>query len=66
MSTVFELAGFACVIAGVYLLLGLGACLLTAGVVLWLVAQALDGLQPVKLARAVVSDARTRRAARSR
>lgn len=44
MSTVLELAGFACIIAGVYLAAGLAAGILTAGLFFVVIALALDGL----------------------
>lgn len=44
MSTILEIAGYALIAAAFYVILGLGAALLVAGVELVIIAHAVDGV----------------------
>lgn len=52
LSTLLELAGLASIAVGVYVLLGLGACLLAGGAELLFVGYTADGVRPVNALKA--------------
>jgi len=66
LSTTLDLAGLACLIAGVLLLLGPGAALLAGGGAFLFLGLAADGVQPLPAVRRRLALLRAGRAAKKR
>jgi hypothetical protein len=61
LSTLLELAGLGAIAAGVFVLAGLGVCLLVGGVELLFVGYTADGAHPVSDLKAWISAKRLAR-----
>jgi len=66
LSTTLDLAGLACLVAGVLVLLGLGAALLAGGCAFLFLGLAADGVKPIPVVRRKLALLRALRATKKR